>query len=247
VGGSGEGTVGQIWRYPVSSIGGELLRAAELSSSGIAGDRNWCLVDPATGEVAAPERRRRWRAAPQLLARNRGEPELRFANGSWLPALGEESRRALAEHFGFPVEVRPAAAADGPPDPGSVSPRYRRTPIHLLTTGSLRALRRLIPDSAVDPRRFRPNLVIETQRDGFIEQDWIGREFTIGSAHIRVLEPCSRCAFTVIAQQGLEADPVILNRIVGAADGVMGVLCSVTLPGPIRTGDELLPVPAPAD
>jgi uncharacterized protein YcbX len=235
------GRVGQIWRYPVSSIGGERVNEAELTSAGVEEDRRWCLFDPATGEVAAPEKRKRWRSAPDLVARHPEQLELRFMDGTWLPAFSDEAKRALERHFGFAVEVRPAHSGEGPIEPNSVRPRYRRTPIHLLTTGSMRALARLLPDSAIDPRRFRPNLVVETEADGFVEQEWIGRDIAVGSARLRVIEPCTRCAFVMIGQQELGQDRAILPEIVAAADGALGVLCSVLAPGATRTGDGLLP------
>ena len=233
------GTVAEIWRYPVSSAGGERLQQAEIASTGVVGDRLWCLLDPATGEVAEPERRKRWRPAPDLLARNPERPELRFSDGAWLAAVGDEARTRLARHFGFAVEVRPAATRDGA-EPGSVRPRYERKPIHLLTTASLRALSRLLPDSAIDPRRFRPNLVVEAEGDRFVEQGWMGLELTIGSARLKVAEPCARCAFTVLAQQELELDRAILPSIVEAAGGAFGILCSVLAPGAVRVGDRAL-------
>lgn len=230
------GRLTQIWRYPVSSLGGERLEGAELSDDGIAGDRLWCAVD-AAGEAAAPEKRRRWRTAPDLLARNPERLELRFTDGAWLPAFTEEARHRLDSHFGFPVQIRPIVAGGGPARPDPVRPRYARRPIHLLTTASLRALGRLLPESRIDPRRFRPNLVLENEKEGFPEQGWIGKEFTIGSARLKVIEPCTRCAFTVIAQQELGLDQAILPQIVAAADGAFGVLCSVVAPGAVRVGD----------
>ena len=234
------GSVEQIWRYPVSSIGGERLNEAELTSAGVAGDRGWCLFDPAAGEVAAPEKRKRWRHAPDLLARHPERLELRFTDGTWLSAFSDEARRALERHFGFAVEVRLAHSGEGPAEPSAVRPRYRHTPIHLLTTGSMRALTRLLPDSAIDPRRFRPNLIVDTEADGFVEQEWIGRDITVGGARLRVTEPCTRCAFVMIGQQELDQDRAILPEIAAAADGALGVLCSVLAPGRTRTGDEVL-------
>jgi uncharacterized protein YcbX len=39
------GTVAQLWRYPVKSMGGERLRAAALTWRGIPGDRGWAVYD----------------------------------------------------------------------------------------------------------------------------------------------------------------------------------------------------------
>ena len=39
------GTVAEIWRYPVKSMAGEKLDSAELTDTGLDGDRRWALVD----------------------------------------------------------------------------------------------------------------------------------------------------------------------------------------------------------
>jgi uncharacterized protein YcbX len=39
------GTVSQLWRYPVKSMGGERLRDASLTWRGIPGDRGWAVYD----------------------------------------------------------------------------------------------------------------------------------------------------------------------------------------------------------
>lgn len=236
-------TVASIWRYPVSSVGGEALDRADLGSTGVAGDRRWCLADAASGEVAAPEKRKRWRPAPEILARGTERLEVQIGSGPWLPAFTAEADESLRHHFGFAVEILPAASDDDTQEPGAVRPRYRREPVHLVTTASLAALSRLLPDSAIDSRRFRPNLVIDTgaEANGFIEQSWLGGSFALGGARLLVTEPCRRCAFTVIGQRDLAVDPAILAEIQSAAGGSFGVMCRVTSPGLVGVGDAMVP------
>src|SRR5262249_32641777 len=45
------GTVRELWRYPVKSMGGECLERATLGAMGIPGDRGWAVRDEAAGEV----------------------------------------------------------------------------------------------------------------------------------------------------------------------------------------------------
>lgn len=45
------GRVGQLWRYPVKSMAGEVLGTATIDGSGIVGDRNWAPRDEATAEI----------------------------------------------------------------------------------------------------------------------------------------------------------------------------------------------------
>ncbi|TIW75903.1 MAG: MOSC domain-containing protein, partial [Mesorhizobium sp.] len=55
--------------------------------------------------------------------------------------------------------------------------RYAKAPIHLLTTASLARLKALHPEGTPDPRRFRPNIVVDMApvEGAFPETRWIGR------------------------------------------------------------------------
>ena len=48
-------------------------------------------------------------------------------------------------------------------------------PILMLTTASLRAAALHHPDGAWDVRRFRPNILIDLEGEGWIEDSWVGR------------------------------------------------------------------------
>ena len=45
------GTIREIWRYPVKSMGGERLASCNVSKMGLDGDRGWALRDEASGEI----------------------------------------------------------------------------------------------------------------------------------------------------------------------------------------------------
>ena len=55
------GTVVEIWRYPVKSLGGESVASAQVSAAGLAGDRHWAVIDGETQEIRSAKR---W---PELL------------------------------------------------------------------------------------------------------------------------------------------------------------------------------------
>jgi len=57
------GSVVSLWRYPVKSMIGEELNAAEVSERGLQGDRAYALVDSSDGKVASAKNPRKW---PQL-------------------------------------------------------------------------------------------------------------------------------------------------------------------------------------
>ena len=47
------GTVRGLWRFPVKSMLGEELEAADLGEGGVVGDRAYAIVDRQTGKVAS--------------------------------------------------------------------------------------------------------------------------------------------------------------------------------------------------
>jgi MOSC domain-containing protein len=54
------GSVGALWRYPVKSMMGEEVNAAEVTERGLVGDRGFAVVDPSTGLVAGAKNPRKW-------------------------------------------------------------------------------------------------------------------------------------------------------------------------------------------
>ena len=48
------GTVSELWRYPVKSMVGERLAAAEVSWHGVEGDRRWAFVRPGLERSSFP-------------------------------------------------------------------------------------------------------------------------------------------------------------------------------------------------
>ncbi|CAN5325891.1 hypothetical protein BH10PSE7_BH10PSE7_31600 [soil metagenome] len=148
-----DGRLSAIWRYPVSSLDGERLDHAAATPRGIEGDRVVSLYDAETGAVAAPGREKRWRPATTVYSRyNHGAAEVSVDRQTW--SQGEDAAAVLTRHFGFPVELREHGRPDAPP-------LYNRAPLHLVTTASLRRLHAIIPDSQIDVRRFRANLVVD--------------------------------------------------------------------------------------
>ena len=57
---AGGRSVAALWRYPVKSMMGEELNAAEITERGVVGDRQFAIVDASTGKVAGAKNPRRW-------------------------------------------------------------------------------------------------------------------------------------------------------------------------------------------
>jgi uncharacterized protein len=54
------GSVVALWRYPVKSMMGEELNAAEVTEGGLLGDRAYALVDSSDGKIASAKNPRKW-------------------------------------------------------------------------------------------------------------------------------------------------------------------------------------------
>ncbi|HUG02367.1 MAG TPA: MOSC N-terminal beta barrel domain-containing protein, partial [Longimicrobiales bacterium] len=54
------GSVVSLWRYPVKSMMGEELNAAEVTDRGLVGDRVYALCDPSNGKVVSAKNPRKW-------------------------------------------------------------------------------------------------------------------------------------------------------------------------------------------
>jgi uncharacterized protein YcbX len=122
-------------------------------------------------------------------------------------------------------------------------------PIHFVTSASLTALTQLEPESAFVTQRFRPNFLLETDDEGFVENGWVGATVELGTdARVSVMMPTMRCVMTTLSQPGLPADGGILraasahNRveITGLGEwACVGAYASVATPGTVHLGDEV--------
>jgi len=77
------GSVVGLWRYPVKSMMGEELNAAEVTERGLVGDRQFAVMDASTGKVAGAKNPRKWGNFFDFRAAYVEPPE----SGSKLPAV----------------------------------------------------------------------------------------------------------------------------------------------------------------
>ena len=155
-------------------------------------------------------------------------------------APNPESDRAISAFLGFEASIRPFGAENAAPSYAGplTEARYAKAPIHLLTTASLARLKALHPEGTPDPRRFRPNIVVDMApvEGAFPETEWIGRKLAVGDLELTVSEPCRRCGFTIIAQDGFDTDPGILRNLVRHNQHNLGVYCTVDRPARVEIG-----------
>jgi uncharacterized protein YcbX len=228
--------VTQLWRYPVKSMIGESLPAAEVGSLGIDGDRQWGLVDGETGLVLTARR------VPQLLfasALPDGDSmSVRLPDGTvtdddrvlsdWVGRRVVLRRPAPDEHGHYAVEG--AGLHDvAPPQwegPAGVWHDSKRTRLSIVSEWSL---------GDQDVRRFRPNIVV---RSGD-ERDLVGARVAIGPVVVDVVKEIDRCVIVTRPQPGLDRDRAVLTRVHAERAGNLGVGGLVVQGGRIRVGDAL--------
>jgi len=238
-----------LYRFPVKSMLGEEHERLECDARGVVGDRWWALRYP-DGKLASGKNHQRFRRTPGMLEHHvtydgDGTPVITAPDGA---ALRPGDPR-IAERFGAGVEL----VREGESSHKDVSA------VSVIGTASLRAIGDLLGDAdPVDVRRLRKNVVVETD-EPWIEEDWVGREITIGAdrdgdgdggvdrgvdrgagpLRLRVVKRVKRCVMVTQAQPGLPVDSRVLKTLTAARGMCAGVHTDVVTPAPIALGDTV--------
>ena len=204
----------EIWRYPVKSMAGERLAAAELRQDGIEGDRVVQAWDERGRILTA-------RNHPGLLGHRAtigedGEPRV-----DGLPWADPEVTRRVEAAAGRGARLRRFEGEE----------RFDILPLLVATDGSLAAFGR-------DPRRLRPNLVISGV-EGLAEREWEGRAIRVGRAVVGLADLRGRCVMTTWDPDTQAQDVGVLRDIARRFDGRLCLNAAVIEPARIETGDEV--------
>lgn len=247
---------------------GEDLNATQVGAKGLAGDRHFALADSTTGKVASAKNPSKWpnlfdfRAAYAEPLKTGTTPRARITLPDGETVLTDDVglEDVLSAALGKPVKFLSSAPASSTleeywPDIEGLSKRDEVTEeaippetffdlamVHLMTTATIDEMRRLYPAGRVEPRRFRPNLVIETSPglSGFAEGDWVDKVLCIGEdVKFQITGPCPRCVMTTLAQGDLPKDNGVLKTAAKYNNAQVGVYASVIEGGVIRRGDTV--------
>jgi uncharacterized protein len=111
-------TVAEMWRYPVKSMRGERIEAADVADTGLTGDRAYAVVDPASGKVGSAKHPRLWGALLQCEARFLTSPRageelppvsITLPDGSKTRSDDPQVDERLSAVFGRPVQLTTVA------------------------------------------------------------------------------------------------------------------------------------------
>lgn len=147
------GRVAGLWRYPVKSMAAEALDSAEVDWNGLAGDRRWAFIRAGLVGSGFPwltirENPQMWRYLPRLTETSRPDGCVTLVR---TPAGAEVdvTDPALAEELGHGARVIRQSRGI-----------FDTAPLSLLTTQTVQALS-VMTGAALEPLRFRPNLLVE--------------------------------------------------------------------------------------
>jgi uncharacterized protein len=264
------GSVGELWRFPVKSMQGERVTSIALSPLGIDGDRRWALRDLTNGKIISAK-------VPKLGTPLLACAATSDSSGAITIVVGEERFRvpddndaanvALSGLLGRAVRIEPATTNDEVyesewPELADMAlsgitldlSLHRGTfadlsPLHIITSASLAHLASFAEGSEIDVRRFRPSMVIETDGEGFVENEWVHRRARIGGATVTFGAASPRCIMTTIAQPGLARDVRVLQTIAAHNKrdfggfgnfACLGIYADVVEPGVVGVGDPLV-------
>lgn len=242
--------------------------SVQLEATGPAGDRVFCLVDPARARVLRTvenptlvQATAAWDGTELSVTLPAGTvagapvptgervkvdywgrvEEVELVDGGWA--------EAFSAHLGYEVRLGRVLA------PGAV---VYGASVTLVTTASLARLSAEV-GIPVDGARFRSTLCIDTDEDTLgggrpapyaepcskplPEEAWVGRELRLGEARLRVRGTVPRCAVVDLHPATGRRDQPVLKALAGyrRAQGevLFGVDAVVTRPGVVRVGDDV--------
>ncbi|RKR30222.1 MOSC domain-containing protein [Arthrobacter oryzae] len=230
------GTIRALYRYPVKSTAGQVLRVANVTAGGLQHDRKWAIYTE-DGGIASGKRTRRFRPVPGLMqwsSRVEDEhdvPILVSPDGARFRADDAAASHELSEVFNQQLILRPETTIQ----------HHDETPLHLVTTSSLAALADL-SGLPVDERRFRANIIIDTGTEPVFQEDhWIGAELVIGDeVRVQLGHGMPRCVMVDQPQRGVPAEPKTLKLLGTHHNTNLGLQAHTIRTGMVRIGDSVV-------
>ena len=233
------GHVEAIFRYPVKSMSGERIEAANLGWHGLDGDRRlafrrmdnrsgfpWLTASKLPGLLLFAPQRREDGAQGDL------PTHIRTPDGEEMPVFGEDLAAEVGRRCGAPVQMM--QLNHGIFDEASIS---------VIASDTVREIARLAGRSP-DVRRFRPNIVVRLRRPGpFQEDEWVGGVLSFGEGDnapaVTVTMRDVRCSMVNLDPDTASSAPEVLKAVVCAHQNTAGIYGAVTRIGRLAVGQTV--------
>jgi uncharacterized protein YcbX len=221
------GKIKSLWRYPVKSLIGEEVERLEIDERGVKGDRLYA-VSNTEGKFGSGKDTRRFRRIDGLatmsakMLDNNGV-SIHFPDETVLTdkdtLLNDKLSQTLEQSVTLTKEGEISHFDDGS--------------VHILSTASLSLLEDLLPNSGIDVRRFRPNIVIDSE---YLDKDLVGKTVKIGDTILEITHKTVRCRMITIDQLDLESRAEILKVVSKSINLDFGVYAKVVSTGSVFVG-----------
>jgi uncharacterized protein len=230
------GQISAIFRYAVKSMAGELLDVAALGWHGIEGDRRFAfrrLTDksnfPWLTASKLPELILYKPFGPDGITADQLPTHVRTPDGKELGLQSNELREEISSRFGSDVELM--NLKHGIFDEACIS---------VISLGTVHGVERE-SGRDVDLRRFRPNVVIETDSaEPFEEDRWVGRTLMFGEddncAAVKVYMKDERCVMVNLDPDTAEKDSGVMRTVARLNKNYAGGYGTVVRAGELRVG-----------
>lgn len=222
--------IDSLWIYPIKGCRGQEIKAADITTEGLAGDRRFVVTSEGQpmGQKTLPDLKylsARWQGANlqlsfkqgtifelpdeaeglddrlPLIGRSVGVVDMGPSVASWLSSQFGRPLRLVSAKAPEPV-VLPLPAFASLEDQGQ-SKMVDVAPILLVNQASLDDLNARL-DEPVPMDRFRANVVVSGLKP--YEEDNL-QTLTLGLLKLKVITPCERCAVTTFDQRQAETAP----------------------------------------
>jgi len=233
------GRVCELVRYPVKSMAGTATESAFLGWHGLDGDRRFAFrrVEDTSGFPWLTASR-----VPGLLLyhpigfdESTGEllpNEVQTPTGACLPLQGDELQREVSERYGSHVELMRLRSGI-----------FDDAPVSVITLATVAGICHEA-GTTPDPRRFRANIVLETQgSEPFPEDEWIGGTLAFGDGEsgpaVCVTARDARCMMINLDPDTAVQDARVLKAVVRLNENNAGIYGTVTRTGTLRVGQSV--------
>lgn len=233
------GRVCEIVRYPVKSMAGIASESALLGWYGLGGDRRFAFRrtrdDSSFPFLTASRLPALILYRPFLLDDRLDEPlptHVRTPAGDSFGLRSPEPATELTERFGSGVELM--NLRHGIFDEATLS---------VITLATIEGIGRAA-GTDLDRRRFRANIVLETESvEPFHEDAWVGRMLLLGDHDARPMISVTmgdeRCMMINLDPETASQDARIMKAVVGLNGNNAGVYATVVRRGTVRVGDPV--------
>lgn len=234
------GHVREIVRHPIKSMAGVPTESATLGWHGLDGDRRFAFrrigADGAFPWLSASRLPELVLYQPVDLCDSDGEllpTRVRTPSGASLEVRSEELDAEISEHFGSPVELM--HLKHGIFDEAAIS---------VISLATIAGIGREAGIDNLDRRRFRANIVLETERsETFLEDEWIGGTLVFGDSAqppaVNVTMLDLRCVMVNLDPDTAAKDSRVMKTVVRLNENNAGVYATVVRTGTIQVGDRV--------